>query len=85
MTTEIISTRYKGVLLQAIGAYGCKYTLAVVLNDGRKWNTGSRTVKAADWYFEVHEEIKQMVLYIYHKKKRSFEVRKYYERSATHP
>ena len=80
MTTEIISTRYKGVLLQAIGSFGCKYTITAVTNEGRQWNTGCRTVKDADKYFATHENVKKMVLYIYHRKKRTFEVRKYYER-----
>lgn len=80
MTTEIISTIYKGVKLQAIGSFGCKYTITCITNEGKQWYTGKSTVKEANEYFAKHEEIRKAVLYIYHPKKHTFEVRKYYER-----
>ena len=81
MTTEIVSTNYRGIKLQAIGANGCKYSLTAIEFSGKKWNTGYKTVKDADEYFATHDEVEQMVLYIYHPKKHTFEVCKYYERS----
>ena len=80
LTVDIISTWYKGIKLQAIGSYGCKYTQVVITNDGKLWYYGCRTIRDANDYFVSHQEIKKMVLYIYHRKKQEFEVRKYYER-----
>lgn len=80
MTTEIISMKFKGIELQAIRSCGCKYSRVVIKNDGQKWNSGCSTVREADEYFSTHEDIKKMVLYIYHPNKRTFTITKYYER-----
>ena len=80
ITSTIITARYRGLILEAVGIHGCKYVKTFVYADGKQRYSGCSSIKHADEFFANTDDVQKMVVYKYHPKKKNFEVFKYYER-----
>ena len=81
LTSTVIERLYKGVRLVAMRSQGRRYEAAIKKFNGETWYSGCRTVSDARERIKKDENIKELVLYIYHPKKKKFEIIKHFVRS----
>lgn len=73
MTTYVPSKIFDGIRCQAMRVCGCKYSIAVQLDNGKTYNAGANTIAEARDIIENNEKIVKLIVYVYHSKKETFE------------